>query len=1118
MAAKAQMSFTSGNALKLLLILIIGVSFVTFVTYGSGNINNFMREVCEKYPDLPFCAGISGVATTDYQTASNSAQALACAINSVAKGGEDDCIKNFRPSSPFSGPVASAGMLTGPMTGLFTGAQVSSDYEIIRKEISCWGCEQEDCNRKCEEELCRGMSNCELIKKELDTSGTNSCICEARIPGGTLIDCEPAKDKLSCTVYNFQLPQDVEGAEEWINGFGDPRFLVFWQSFPPGEHFSWSSMSAWFSGVRTILFASMCIGGVLGRGLSIIRHPVKASVSGIKGGVATGGWVKRLIKGVLKKFKIVDVTDDIVASPGGRQVMFRFMKESLKDRMIAKLGTSWTVFKKIAPRVGVYTGITTTGAYYAARFDTEIGKFVIVRPNKIVMQEALNTNPEENVLTAKTESGLGMPVILEKDYLLNKYTPFFLASPCHADLTIEKTKVKCTSYSYDGENDKTECFDPDPKSSSGLQCTWNISDYYLKKGYRLWIDPKAARSPEIEFVQNTVQEKKGIRIFEKDSNGIKVFEPASQVGFYFVKSIKGFEDGVKILQSFIYKIGYGSDDYIWVHCPGKDILKFSYDMHTRAMIEYARDGDDIELKTGSSFDSERPTVYFKFAGDRKLVKSAWIIDGVWKWKAQLSDTVYKELSDVSGFPTDSKGTLAKARDELNSVKDDYLGGLDVLKDAAGEKTFFHSDGSQNKYYAISTNEQRGPSYLYNVIRYSGGSDCEIEYEESNSPDDRKSDGSPNDKTPDVYNVYYKYSNDEWEWKSHYTGGKYFGLETKPEGEDKYTTYHGDKDRVYGPIRVRLRGLGQTMELSSIIIGGETFPMEDGDAKDGGVIIASVDGIAEGDEVNPWCTHLVITIEDDEGKTQTIQTDSVVCGVEKLVGGPILKYTLYEHHLNELRPYIINRNLDDAKEMLRWPRYSYIYNMLDTETRDRIDNAGSVQELLGILDDINDYLKGKFPYPDTKFSSLKFTADENREPLLVEFFYDDFKYISYSDENSDGYADGITTTIVNPNTHEEYYMFLEDFDGDKEMDTIALPECDIDGIKVSVNEGPYEDDEHNYCYQEKSEWISIGTTVGMFAVDALVRKIPHPAAQVAGIAVDCALAYISMEYEEKPWPD
>jgi hypothetical protein len=99
--AKAQMSFTSGNALKLLLILIIGVSFVTFVTYGSGNINNFMMEVCEKYPDLPFCVGIESD-TTDYLVAKNSVQALTCAINSVSAERELECIQQFKPgqSSP----------------------------------------------------------------------------------------------------------------------------------------------------------------------------------------------------------------------------------------------------------------------------------------------------------------------------------------------------------------------------------------------------------------------------------------------------------------------------------------------------------------------------------------------------------------------------------------------------------------------------------------------------------------------------------------------------------------------------------------------------------------------------------------------------------------------------------------------------------------------------------------------------------------------------------------------------------------------------------------------------------------------------------------------------------
>ncbi|MBN2330730.1 MAG: hypothetical protein JXC85_02845 [Candidatus Aenigmarchaeota archaeon] len=150
MGMKSQISFLSGTPMQLILVLIAAIGFLAFVTLGAGNITQFLRETCEKYPELPFCGGLEAVEARDYQTAKASTEALVCAINSVAQGsewlggGQIDCNEYFGKSGPVAVP--------------------DSDYERIEKSINAGlgVFDDEGCRDRCIEELCQGIPGCEV--------------------------------------------------------------------------------------------------------------------------------------------------------------------------------------------------------------------------------------------------------------------------------------------------------------------------------------------------------------------------------------------------------------------------------------------------------------------------------------------------------------------------------------------------------------------------------------------------------------------------------------------------------------------------------------------------------------------------------------------------------------------------------------------------------------------------------------------------------------------------------------------------------------------------------------------------------------------------------------------
>jgi hypothetical protein len=362
--------------------------------------------------------------------AEDSVNYLACAIESVAKG-RKEC--GGAEGLPLEGASVSC-------SGEAICCGIPSVWNDIpgvgRVPVAPWEYKWADNQAKCEE----------LEGVEVDKS-----LCP-----------EEERPLFTCTVENFQLPQDVTKAEEWIGGMGDPQFLTYYQNFPEGEDSAWASMSEWYKGSTKLLFGSLCAASIGGGLLGAVRKPGRAM-----------GAITEFLEKSLSGFRRVGTAGIGIVKPSTRAATIASLKTMLKPSLTgtSSFSKSYAAAKKLAPAAfgaAVRAATATTSAYYLSRFDTELGKF-FEKPKQLVLQKALllsdghylDMNPEspdENSLV-----GMG-PVVL----LANKESGFYLASPCQANLDVSKKAAECSLYSYSSVTGEVHCYDAELKDSSSM--------------------------------------------------------------------------------------------------------------------------------------------------------------------------------------------------------------------------------------------------------------------------------------------------------------------------------------------------------------------------------------------------------------------------------------------------------------------------------------------------------------------------------------------------------------------------------------------------------------------------------------------------------------------------
>lgn len=431
------------------IVLIVLLVMLGVMSSQGGVLNEIAEELDKLF-------GKKNITVSNYEIAKGSTCYLVCAVDSVLSNSEQDC--------------SSCGLIrTSPTSGFLTGTANVSDERV----------------------------KCETTKK----------------------------GNLRCTVKDFYLPQETTADHwwnRWVAGLYDPNFLVYWQKFPLGEDQSWTGGATWSQNVMTVAMYGFPVSLIFGKGKKFFVGKVKEIPSKVKGffsnligkifrkGAAAEGEtiIVAYGKGMAKKYgelgrkTIADgvvtyqIADDIPAlkaSPAFKkdlELSLRYGEEGVftkirtftqqaekeflsipdtkKASVFSKimgaesLNPTWSDYKRVLKLAGVAGIISAAGAIWDMRND----KF-FERPNKMVLQTRTTKNDMEELNVNKD----GYPIILDKKLGLFKgqvsssLVPFYLASPCRADLSITfgEEEVPCGSYKYKISTNTVDCWARDPK-------------------------------------------------------------------------------------------------------------------------------------------------------------------------------------------------------------------------------------------------------------------------------------------------------------------------------------------------------------------------------------------------------------------------------------------------------------------------------------------------------------------------------------------------------------------------------------------------------------------------------------------------------------------------------
>jgi len=559
MGMKAIAEFTTGNTLKLILVMIAAIGFLAFVTIGSGNITEFLRQVCERYPDLPFCGGMEEIETHDEKIVINSVSALACAINSVAAKKELECVQQFKPGQssslyPELEPEQSASLLCSSHSSIagespvieyeegggwwFIGGWDNVCYKYNDNTKWLWKiCKKKDfqpVSVDIKEEMAGVHYYLQHALKEANSNESHSyehglnvfakvlnnksvsfgdkhdktSDDEVRIifidgrkskwfgdgddevyvnmasigqqqwttKGSKrhdlayIMNYEPAKpvEAQVCTVNGFYLPQEVSNAEKYIAGYGDPKFLVYWQSFPADEDAAWTSYSTWMEHVGTAVLFAIPVGKVLRGGKYLIKGGGKTVASSATTALTSAG--KSLTSRLTGKIGAKKGTQLLLFETGlSKTARIAAMAKAAGKGMFKELlwGTEKHYGVGVKPLLKV-AGVTTAAAWVGAYIDSVNDKYV-KRPESLVLDipykepksfgvEELTKSPKNLLFGYSLPLGVIQPLTLHRTGVFEKPTTFYAASPCHADLKVESSEYTfCKEYTYNTNDQVVAC-------------------------------------------------------------------------------------------------------------------------------------------------------------------------------------------------------------------------------------------------------------------------------------------------------------------------------------------------------------------------------------------------------------------------------------------------------------------------------------------------------------------------------------------------------------------------------------------------------------------------------------------------------------------------------------
>ena len=491
--------------IKLFLIIIIGLVVTILIVGASGGIKQMIDDFCAKNPKI--CGGPS---QPDKNMASASFDALVLAHNCVLDPSTCLCIKpaqasctinadNLQQTSGSSGGLfgipTGGKMIGGGISGLQTIKPITTSKEV-KVECTSGYAKEESVSLQggptlCEEKCRSYGSKCKSWDYQTYQTGEdirmidNSCVLQI--------------EALTCTVTNFNVPDNFKGitgtAREYISGFGDPNFLVYFQKFPQGEDRSWTSMSAWYEGVGAVMMMTMCAGSLakpVSKLVNIFRPSTSAeTLAGIRTMLQKDStYIESVLRrstvpGSFRQVKLDPASEmylKIYKVPGTTPIEYippkvssSMVLDTLKADSVAWLKANWKPeMQKAMAYAGTYAAVDAEAAYALSRIDSEAGKFVYDNPRSLVLGTALAKQQPTQLKTIEYDNTGGAIPKLGKPIILDKQTPvsLTLASPCRADLAVKDVNLMCGYYSYDQLTGNVQCLNPEiiSPASTQLKC------------------------------------------------------------------------------------------------------------------------------------------------------------------------------------------------------------------------------------------------------------------------------------------------------------------------------------------------------------------------------------------------------------------------------------------------------------------------------------------------------------------------------------------------------------------------------------------------------------------------------------------------------------------------
>ncbi len=307
---------------------------------------------------------------------------------------------------------------------------------------------------------------------------------------GLCVEC----DDTQCIIKGFELPQDVsrETAEGRIAGYGDPAFLIYYQQFPQGEDAAWqlSEISAWKqSALLGTVLSGLTMGGgrLVYQGGRLAVNVARASAHPIRTLRQTPDALSRIVSARLLQNGVNNIGRVATGMVDRSRTILQQLNTASRQRAITKASErvpQQTEFLFDSVESTLRLPATNALQQSAAQANqqgvlnliTSSPAFTIGTNTQIVYTTALflTTLYEQSVLRKFEPAGINSMVIRQPEFadhvsivdgheeyslhesarqfalLLTKHERdnanminMFFASPCKADIIIEKTTCRC---------------------------------------------------------------------------------------------------------------------------------------------------------------------------------------------------------------------------------------------------------------------------------------------------------------------------------------------------------------------------------------------------------------------------------------------------------------------------------------------------------------------------------------------------------------------------------------------------------------------------------------------------------------------------------------------------